>query len=419
MLTTSELKAKREKALAAAEAILAEGRAAGGLLEDAAYYRCNQHVAEADLFSRQIADAGAADEVETTRRPNGTSLAIRGDSRRITSGLEEHETHALKPEQRFADWVREHRGVEDHDLALGDYLRAMVLGAKTDAEKRALSEGTDSAGGFTVPEILSAQLIDLLRARTVAIQAGARTVPLTSDTNHVARLLTDPVPAWRSEAGAVAESDPTFGRITFSPKSLAVLIKASRELLEDSLNIRTELPRVIAGAMAVELDRVALFGSGSDPEPTGLTNVSGINEITHDAALTSYAPFVSARTKVLESNADGVSAFVLNPRDDGTLAGLADTTNQPLMKPEAIRDIPFLTSMSVPTNLGAASPPTDSIIVGGSFRHLLIGMRSEIRIEVLRERFADNLQYGFLAWLRADVAVEHAAAFSKITGISA
>ena len=40
-----------------------------------------------------------------------------------------------------------------------------------------------------------------------------------------------------------------------------------------------------------------------------------------------------------------------------------------------------------------------------------------MRIEVLRERYADNLQYGFLAYLRADVAVTHAASFGKLIGI--
>jgi hypothetical protein len=41
-----------------------------------------------------------------------------------------------------------------------------------------------------------------------------------------------------------------------------------------------------------------------------------------------------------------------------------------------------------------------------------------LRIEFLRERYADNLQFGFLAYLRADVAVKHAASFCSIVGIN-
>lgn len=53
----------------------------------------------------------------------------------------------------------------------------------------------------------------------------------------------------------------------------------------------------------------------------------------------------------------------------------------------------------------------------GNFAHLMIGIRSEIRVEVLKERLADNLQYGLLAHMRADIAAQHEAAFHTITGV--
>jgi HK97 family phage major capsid protein len=45
-------------------------------------------------------------------------------------------------------------------------------------------------------------------------------------------------------------------------------------------------------------------------------------------------------------------------------------------------------------------------------------MRTEIRIEVLREAFAENLQYAFLAFLRADIGVVRPQSFAQITGIT-
>ncbi len=53
----------------------------------------------------------------------------------------------------------------------------------------------------------------------------------------------------------------------------------------------------------------------------------------------------------------------------------------------------------------------------GDFTQLLLGIRQELRIEVLKEAFAGNLQYGFIAHLRADVALAHPAAFCSLTGI--
>ena len=42
---------------------------------------------------------------------------------------------------------------------------------------------------------------------------------------------------------------------------MAVMTKISRELFEDSLNLESELPRILTVAMAKEMDRIALLGS--------------------------------------------------------------------------------------------------------------------------------------------------------------
>jgi HK97 family phage major capsid protein len=300
-------------------------------------------------------------------------------------------------------------------LSTGRYLRSMILGAETDVERRALAEGSDSAGGFTVPTILSARLIDALRAESVVTQAGAQMLPLTSDAQSIAAVATDPVPAWRSENATVAESGPTFRSVPMAPKSLAVMTRVSRELFEDSLNLESELPRILAAAMAVELDRVALLGSGSDPEPLGVANTAGIGTTAHDAALTAFAPLVTARTGILAANAGPVTAFIAHPRDEGELTGFVASDGQPLNAPGAVSAIPMLTTTSIPIDGGAGSD--ESVIFAGNFGHLLIGMRSEIRVEILRERFTDSHQFAIVAHLRADIAVEHAKAFHAITGV--
>ena len=324
-------------------------------------------------------------------------------------------TTGLRPEQRMADHLRDTGSYEAHDITPGQYLRAMVLGGKNEAEKRALAEGTDSAGGYTVPDILSSQMIDLMRSQSMAVRAGAITVPLTSDASHIAKVATDPVPAWRGEAGAVAESEPTFTRVTFEPKSLAVLVKVSRELLEDSLNIATVLPLIITAAMAAELDRVAMFGSGTGNEPKGVVNFAGVQEVEHDAPLGNYAPMISARTLIKTANHPGLSAFIMHPRDDGALAGMLDGNGQPLMVPPAISATPMLTSTSVPIDGGGG---TESTIITGDFSRLMIGLRHGVTIQIMKERFQDTGEYGFVAFMRADVAAEYDNAFCKITGIT-
>ncbi|MCK0151086.1 phage major capsid protein [Marivita sp. S6314] len=325
---------------------------------------------------------------------------------------------ALTPEQRFTDWAKARVPLESdyRGLSVGQYLRSMVLGGKTEVERRALSEGSDSAGGYTVPDVLSATLIDLARANSVVMQAGAQTVPLTSDTNNWAKLLSDPVPAWRAEAGNVAESDPTFGLMQMIPRSLAVQTKVSVELMEDSLNLATELPRVLAAAMAVELDRVALLGSGTAPEPRGIANTSGIGTVAQDAIIANYANLSKARTAILTANSGPVSAYIMHPRDEGSFTDLVDSDGQPLRMNPKLEAIPMLTTTSIPVDGGSGSD--ESTIIAGNFSRLLVGIRSDIRVEVLKtSAYASNLQYTLLAHMRVDVAVTHPGAFYTITGV--
>jgi len=350
-------------------------------------------------------------------RPGADGVARHGDYEAEAVSI------SLRPEERFADWSARaggNSGSEFRGLTTGAMLRAVAFGAKTEQERRALSEGTDSAGGFTVPTILSAQIIDRLRAQSVLIRAGARTVPLSSDQNVIAKLTADPTPAWRAESAAIAISDPTFGAVTLAPKSLAVLIKFSRELLADSVNLEAALLQAVTGAMALELDRAGLFGTAADSQPRGVVNVSGINAVALNAKLTAHAggafgPLVAARTALLTANAGEPTAFIMSPREDGAYTGLRAGDGQPVMAPPRIAAIPQLVTTSVATNLGAGT--NESTIVAGNFAHLLIGMRETMRLSVLRERYAETGELALVAHMRADIAVEHPLAFCAVTGV--
>ena len=294
---------------------------------------------------RIIAFIDAVDSELDRRQASGTKSAIGDPSLPDTSkippsegrsvpmvdpafyGMDNDEKFALEPQERMRSWASARTEEHFRGLTPGAYLKAMVTGAKNDVEAQALAEGTDSSGGYTVPTILASQIIDALRAESVAIRTGAQTVPITSDNHTIAKVTADPTPAFRNEAASVAESDPTFGAVTFTPRSMMMLTKVSRELLEDSINISTALPNIITSAMAAEMDRICLEGTGSAPQPRGIKNQSGIGTTAHDAALTSYAPFLVAQTDILTNNAGPVNAIIMHPRDAGDLAALSDTTN--------------------------------------------------------------------------------------------
>ena len=360
-------------------------------------------------------------DARAARRPIPKDAICYGDGTRSYSNADggEVQAFAIKPEERMVDWARQNGAQESGGLTTGGLLRAMLVGAKTDAERRALSEGSNGAGGFTVPDILSASMIDRLRSQSVLTRAGARTVPLVSDTNYVARVASDPTTYWRAENAEVTASDPSFERITLAPKSLMALVKCSRELLEDSLNMEQMLPQIIAAAMALEVDRAGLFGTGSSDQPTGLTGLS-IGQVAVNAKLSAYAggsygPLVAARTAILTANAGEPTAIILHPREDGALVGLRNGSGDPAQAPAKIAAIPQLTTTTIPVNGGAGT--NESSIVVGNFNHMLIGLRNSLRIEVLKERYAEFNQFGFVAHMRVDFAAEHLGAFAEVTGI--
>src|SRR5680860_328022 len=165
--------------------------------------------------------------------------------------------------------------------SVGGLIRAMVTGRRgTDAEIMALGESTGSTGGFLVPEEFSNALIDLMRSKTCVIKAGAKTINMSAEKLHIAAIATDPTVAWRLENDLIAESAPTFSRLTFLARWLGCLVKTSRELIEDSANSSDAIQQALAGALSVEWDRIALVGSGTAPQPRGISNTVGIHAIS-------------------------------------------------------------------------------------------------------------------------------------------
>lgn len=269
---------------------------------------------------------------------------------------------------------------EPPNVSFGELMKAMVLGGGSRDIRAALSIGTDSAGGFTVPEILSGQLIDRLRARSVMSQAGARTVLLDGGkSTTLASIVADPVAGWRAEGSDVATSDMTFGAVSFVPKSLAVIVTANRELIEDSLNLDEALTIAFAGALGGELDRVSLMGSGTGSEPTGVSKTAGVGSFsmgTNGAALDDYSPFVEALNVLQTANAQDPTAVIIAPRTNKEAGLLADSTGQPLRRPQSIQNLPFLVTSKLPINETQGTSNTASRAVMGYFPDVLIGGRS-------------------------------------------
>lgn len=281
--------------------------------------------------------------------------------------------------------------------------------------KNQLSTSPDADGGFLVPTVLSTRVIDLLRSRAPIFDAGAQTVPMTSKTHDIARIGADvDATEWHAENASITASKPTLERVRFTAKTLPVLVKASRELAEDAPNVGAVVAQSIAGASAVELTRAALRGDGSSNSPTGIANQSGIGT-TAGVGEATWDDLANAVRDIAQDDAMP-NAYIAAPRTATALELTKTSDGQYVAPPPSVEDLGRFTTTVIPTDLGAGNDETELYV--GDFTKLLIGVRTGLRIEPLRERFADNGQVAWLSWLRLDVQLEHPEAFNLLSGIA-
>lgn len=302
-------------------------------------------------------------------------------------------------------------------FGIGDYCRAMVLGARTPAEKDALQFNTDSSGGYGVPAPLSASVIDATRSNSQFVRAGALTVPLLNIQNRVMRLADNAAPAFRAEHGDVTATQ-TFDDGTFDLKTIAVIVRASREQLEDAINVNQAIEDAFATAFGAELDRVIGWGNGTT-EPQGITsntNIITVASAANGTALSDYSRLLDALYE-LNLNQTQPNGVLMSPREGRTINGFEDSTGQPLRRPDALASLGFHVSPNVPVDQTQGTATDASTLLMADFSKLYIGVLQGLRVEVLKERYADKLQYGFLAWMRVDAQLTRPKAFAKVTGI--
>jgi HK97 family phage major capsid protein len=330
---------------------------------------------------------------------------------------------------RAGDDFRAHYSADrqaNSSFDLADFIRG-VAGMRTSQDvQAALSVGTDTAGGYAVPSILMPGIMDALVPASSLLQAGAGIVPLTegAKTYTTAAVNAIPTAAWRSEAGTVAASDPTFRSVVATPRSLSFYFKVSRELLADAPNLRPALERAIAQAFAKELDRAGLRGTGTAPEPRGILNTSSIQSVANGAngaaqAGLRWSNLMSAYQAIIAADAPAPTAAIMAPRSFIGFGNLADSTNQPLMRPDTLKSMRFLSTSQIPVNLTVGTSNDCTEIYVGNFSSVLFMMRENVSVQLLNEAFSSTGEIGFMCHVRADVVVEYPAALAVVTGVRA
>jgi HK97 family phage major capsid protein len=375
---------------------------------------------------RSKADQYLAGRTQMERHPAGMQTVGTGESVGYSgyrSRTATNDPPLLSRSQSISDYVRQSRSEGVHagaHLSFAKIARGLATGNwdGAETEQRAIAESPATSGGHMVPVPVAAQVIDKARNASRVIEAGAKTIPMTSATLKYPRLTADAPASWRSEAGAITDQAMTFDSVTFTARSLAVLVKVSWELFEDvSPESMATVEDSFAKVLGIELDRAALRGSGAPPEPQGIRNQTGVTLTSHGAngtAITNYDWFLDAAGVVL-ANGFTPNASITAPRTATSLSKLKDTANAYLAPPATL--LPILPTSQVPINLTVGTSTDSSEIYTGAWSNCWIGIRTGFTLRFLQERYSDNGQYAFLASLRADVQLAQPSAFVVDLGV--
>ena len=299
-----------------------------------------------------------------------------------------------------------------------------------ETRKRAMSQTTDSAGGYLVPTQHIAELIEMLYDRAVCIALGATVLDnLTGSPVEIPKQTGGATAYWPGENAAITDSNLTLDQLSLSPKAVGCLVKLSNRLIQlSNPSAEVMVRRDIATALALAIDLKALRGDGTSNTPTGIANTSGINtvaigtsggvfdfdiamqmidELDVDNALKGKLGFAfhskvkgkMKRERVPQFSGDGKGAYVMMPMTDAVLKERLGYA--------------FETSNQIPTNLSKGSGTSLSEVYFGNWEELLIGSWGAMQIMASQET-SDAFEKN-QTWVRilqdVDIGVRHAQSF--------
>lgn len=187
--------------------------------------------------------------------------------------------------------------------------------------RRDLVVGTPTAGGDLVDDVLLAgSFIELLRNRLSIAQAGATMLTGLQGNVSIPRQTSAASAYWVGENAAPTESQQAIDQVNMTPKTVGAYVDYSRRLLlQSSVDVEGMVRNDLARVIALEIDRAAIYGTGSSNQPQGLTNVSGIGAQSLTGVGT-FEELIGMETDVATANADaGALRYIVNAATRGGL----------------------------------------------------------------------------------------------------
>lgn len=381
-----ELREKRAKAWDAAKQFLDAKRGADGMLseEDTATY---------DKMEQDVMNLGK--EIERLER----QAAIDAELSKATST-----PLTGKPGAKMGKDETEKTG-RASDEYKGSFWNAMRVKAPMPSVLNALQEGTDSEGGYLVPDEFERTLVEALEeenvfrtlAHVIRTSSGDRKIPVVASKGSA---------SWVDEEGAYQESDDAFSQVSIGAYKLGTMIKVSEELLADSVfDLEAYISKEFARRIGAREEESFFNGDGKG-KPLGILAATGGAEVgvTAASATAITADEVIDLFYSLKAPYRKNAVWVLNDATVKQIRKLKDTTGQYLWQPSLVAGTPD-TILGRPVKTSAFMPTAAAgakTIAFGDFKYYWIADRQGRTFKKLSELYAANGQVGFMGTQRVD-----------------
>lgn len=382
-MTIHELREKRAKAWEATKAFLDSHRTESGVLsaeDDAAYSRMEQEITN---LGKEIARLERQEALDAElKKPVNTPITNKPHNNNI-----QEKTGRATDEYRTSFW------------------NVMRSKAPMPNVMNALQIGSDSEGGYLVPDEFENTLVQALEEENI-FRKIAKVIQTSSGDRKIPVVATKGTANWIDEEGVFNESDDAFSQVSIGAYKLGTLIKVSEELLNDSIfDLESYISTEFARRIGAKEEEAFFTGDGSG-KPLGILAASGGAEtgVTAASATAITADELMDLFYSLKSPYRKNAVWVLNDSTIKAIRKLKDNNGQYLWQPSLVAGTPdtilgksVKTSAFMPTL--AASNKT---IAFGDFSYYWIADRQGRSFRRLNELYAANGQVGFLGSQRVD-----------------
>lgn len=266
----------------------------------------------------------------------------------------------------------------------------------------ALQIGTDSEGGYLVPDEYESTLIEKLHDENI-IRQYATVIKSSNGDKKIPVVAGYGEATWTDEEAAYTESDDSFGVITLGAHKLTSIIKVSEELLNDSVfDLEQYISKEFVRRMAAAEENAFINGTGTG-RPTGILQTAETGKTTAAAAAITADEVIDLYHS-LRSPYRKNAVFIANDSTVKAIRQLKDSNGmylwQPGLKegqPDTLIGNRIISSAYMP-EIGAGKKP----ILFGDISYYWIADRQGRTFQRLNELYAATGQVGFRTFQRVD-----------------